>query len=591
MKIRKLLPLLSIALLVSGCGKGATITDGGNVNKETSEDQSFTAILENEESTEAETESSASEESTDAETEATSTAAEESTESTVEAAPEENPNGLSASELSEFTTLFNTPEYKGFLDQPFNNPEDISLYAVFYYGAGIDVKDVSDDEISDYLKAADLPQVYGDLYVMRGDDFNKFFETHLGTSAPQKLPGDPWTYVAERDSYYFYHWSSEQDKISYKCVSGEKDGDRYSLRFELDTEKHYERYADRIVTFTKNGDTLRMESNSFMWNDNCDIDQTFDVEIYPGENPVHFVTYLPDPVEGVKMDLIKDGKLLTSVATTLWNGTNNTPLTKVNAVSFFDFNADGVKDILVIGDSEWGEQLILEESVLDQDHFRKCYGIIKKLNEELAGNMSVASVKAKLLGDNTECKFDSYQAAYAHIANLYNLADEECTYGLINADADDIPELVIDTPSASTSLYSYKNGTVQCLMYQWAYGAMGNYGYMYAPGKGVYLNHNNDYAGAIQYDSYMTYHEGSEISTDFSIETLFFKDTDGDKIPSEEELGATDEMIDYESFYHNYTDTEMTEDEIKAKISEYNSYQYEDLRGNMSYDEFINSLK
>ena len=558
MNIKRLLPLLSIALLITGCGKKTTTDDTAPASSQE------ISVEEVQQTKEPESEEAAADEIVK----------------------------LSDSELDEFTTLFNTPEYKGFLTDPFNNPDDIDLNAVFYYGAGIDVKDLSDDEINDYLAAVDQPQVYGDLYVMRATDFNKFFETHLGTSAPKDLPGSYWAYVADHDSYYYYHWDSMYDGKDFKCISGEKDGDSYTLRFELNTEKHYERFADRIIKFTKSGDNLILESNFIQWDDNCDETQTFDVELYPSEAPIHFVTYKPDPEDGIKIVLIKNGKFMTSINTSIFRSVDyNTSLNKVTAVSFFDFNADGVKDILIIGESDMGENIRLEGSVPNEYYYETCYGIDEKIEEELAGNITVSSVKEMLLGDNSDCKFENYKDAYAHIAGLYNMSGDNYVYGLIDADGDDVPELVIDGQGYNVSLYSCENGIIHCLMYKWAYGASGNYGYMYAPGKGLYSNHNNDYAGAVQYDSYMTSHDGKEISTDFYVESLFFKDTDGDRTPSEEELSATEEMEVFKARYRNCTGIEMSEDEIKSQIAEYDSYHYEELTGDMSYDELISSLK
>lgn len=560
MKIKKLLPILAMTLLLSGCEK-----DINTINEDPGSDVS-------EEITSKEIQPSA---------EGTST----------EPPQAKDTSKLTESELDEFTALFNTPEYRGFLTDPFNDPDDIDISAVFYYGAGIDVKNVSEDEISDYLAAVNRAEVYGDLFVFRASDFDEFFETHLKTDVPKDLPNSYWTYVAGRDSYYYYHWSSTYDGIDFKCVSGEKDGDSYTLRFELSSDKHYERFADRIIKFTKADDNLVMESNTIMWDDNCDESQTFDVELNPSGPPVHFVTYQPDPEDGIKIALVKDGKFMTNISTNIWrNSDYDTKLNQVTAVSFFDFNADGVKDILIIGESDMGENVILEESVPNEYYYERCYGINEKLEDKLAGNITVSSVKKELLGDNTECRFDNYKDAYAYIAKLYNMSGDNYIYGLIDGNGDDIPELVIDNQGYSVSLYSFEDDSVHCLMYRWAYGAGGNYGYMYAPGKNVYINHNSDYAGAVQYDSYMSSHEGAEISTDYYVESLYFKDTDGDRSPSQEELSATDEMDVFSAFYYNSTDKEMSEDEIKAMIDEFDTYNYEEVTGDVSYDDFLNAL-
>ena len=249
------------------------------------------------------------------------------------------------------------------------------------------------------------------------------------------------------------------DGNDFECTSVEKDDDNYTLRFELNTEKHYERYADRIIKFSKSDDTIILKSNSIQWDDNCDETQTFDVELFPSEAPIHFVTYQPDPEDGIKIALIRDGKFLTNINTSIFRGSDyNTKLNKITAVSFFDFNADGIKDILIIGESDKGENIRLKESVPNEYYYETCYGIDERLEEELAGNITVSSIKSILLGDNPECKFDNYKDAYAHIAGLYNMSADKFAYGLIDADGDDVPELVIDDPGYHVSLYSFENG-------------------------------------------------------------------------------------------------------------------------------------
>ena len=46
----------------------------------------------------------------------------------------------------------------------------------------------------------------------------------------------------------------------------------------------------------------------------------------------------------------------------------------------------------------------------------------------------------------------------------------------------------------------------------------------------------------------------------------------------------------FNAFYYNCTDQEMSEDEIKAKIDEFDTYEYEEVTGDVGYDDFLNVL-
>ena len=58
------------------------------------------------------------------------------------------PVALSDDELQEFTELFDTLEYNGFLSDSFRDPTDINWDAVLRNGAGISLQDVIEEEVS-----------------------------------------------------------------------------------------------------------------------------------------------------------------------------------------------------------------------------------------------------------------------------------------------------------------------------------------------------------------------------------------------------------------------------------------------------------
>ena len=554
MKIRRLIPALAIAILLTACGKEDDIEILDDYGEVIEQDQ---PVAESSESTEA---------------------------------PAEDVQFLTDDELSEFTALFNTPEYYGFLREPFTSGDNINWNAVLQDGAGINVTDISAQELEDYKTATKKRYIskYSDIIGIRKSDLEEFAKLHLGTSFNPDNGKFDWDYVEAHDSYYTLDWVDEEKPFT--CIAGQRTGDVYTLRFESGEDYHYARNADRVITFTKTDDVLMMQSNEIQWEDFSNQSQTFDVELKPGDGQVRFITYAEDSGNGLQMVIIKDGELKHSFLEYISRGDQSGYLRKVEAVSFFDFNADGVKDIVIIGDSDIGPCIAIEESINDYYGYETCYYLEEAVEKELGSDFSVNGVKSVLLGDNTDGEFADYREAYAQIAKLYNMGGDSYKYDLIYGDDDDIPELVIDTPGYRVSLYTYADGRAQCLMHDWAYGAMGNYGYSYVPGKSIYYNHNTDHAGAIHYDSYMLPHPGRELIADFYTESYYFDDVDRDGSPSAEELEAVDEFKLYETIYFCVTDPDMSEEELEAKITEFENYGYEDISGSMEYEELMQAL-
>lgn len=504
-----------------------------------------------------------------------------------------NENGVLPAELEEFTKIFATREYNAFLDEPFNDPYDIDWNVIFDRGAGVCKTDIGDEEVNYYLSAKKRKRVYGDLLVITKQKFTDFIMTHAGIDFDEDRVKFSWLYLENRDSFYSESWHYDNAGKNYTCISGEKTGNRYALRFQTVSEKHYGIDADRILTLTKSGDNLIMESNEIQWDDHCDKSQTFDVNLSQYDGQVRFITYPFDSQNEASIILVKDRKYIQPLESGMvWRGDKRCYLQKVLDVDFFDYNADGEDDIVIIGDTVMGKVLLLEESV--QGYFSSSYGMEETIEEELGrDNLSIEKVKDILMGGNAECRFDNYKDAYAYVARLNNMSNENYTYELIYVNDDDIPELVIDNLGYYVSMYSYKDGYVSCYMDHWPYGAMGNVGYTYVPRKNIIFNSNYDHAGLIEYVTYGSMREDGTLGTDYEAEYLYFNDVDGDGSPSSGEYW--DEVDDdyhlYDAFYYNNTDQDMTDDEIKAKIKKLDKYKYEELNGAMSYDELLKKLQ
>ena len=508
--------------------------------------------------------------------------------------PEEQPpvTALSGEELQAFTDLFDTPEYNGFLEEPFNSPADIRWDTVLRSGAGIAVKDPGEEEISDYLRAVGQKKLYGGLMAVRRSDLEAYIRKHTGIDpAPDgELPS--WEYVSGRDSFYRLYWGDEH--VAYTCVSGERTGGRYTLRFEvsgesagIDPRGHYGVLADRILTMTRSGDGFVMASNAICWDDHCDAEQTFDVELPQFDGPVRFITYSVDPDES-SFAIVKDGRCLTQLSTYIYADTL-AYLKKIIAVGFFDFNADGMKDIAVVGDSDYGRRVLLYEAVTDEYVFSYFTDLDENELARIRADFTIGGVRAALLGENRDAVYGGWREAYAQIAKVHAIENDGYRFDLIMADDDGIPELVVGYPGYRTSLYTWEDGRVRCLMHQWPYGAGGNSGYSYVPGMGIYYNGNSDYAGAVYYETYMSKRDEGELATDFWVRTNNYVDLDGDGEPSWEEIEASGSYFG-SAEYHNETGREMSEEEIRAVIERYESYEKKPLVGELDYETLLARL-
>lgn len=523
---------------------------------------------------------------------------EEVTQEQVETVDESNEKqesivALTEAELREFTDLFNSDEYNGFLLESYNSPEEINWDSVLEFGAGLSVQDVSENEISDYLESKGEKELYGDLFVIRKNELSDYIIRHTGLN---NMTEDiiSWDYVSKHDSYYKEHWAAHQNQ--YTCVSGEKAGDHYELRFRVNSEelpgantgKNYGKWADRVLKITKTSDTMVFESNAIQWDDYCDEAQTFDVELSQYDGPIHFVTYSANPDEA-DITIVKDGKFLSDLYTSIYSDDVTKYLKKIIAVGFFDFNSDGMDDIAVIGDSDFGKHVLLYESVPGDYPFESFADLNEEKMSELGCDFTITGVKEALLGDKREERYNSYQDLYTHLAKVYSIQDDKNQFDLIYADADDIPEFVVGYTGYWVSLVAYENGKAHYLMNSWSYGAGGNGGYSYAPKKGIYYNGNADLAGAIYYNTYMSKRDEGELGTDYWVKDINFNDLDGDGWPSEDELNTSGEYVG-SSEYHNETGNDMTEDEIKEVISLYESYEMKQISGRMDYPTFLDKL-
>lgn len=321
--------------------------------------------------------------------------------------------------------------------------------------------------------------------------------------------------------------------------------------------------------------------------ESCISEQTFSVELSEYGGKVYFVPYAPSENNpDFYIQIVQDDEVLTEVRAYVPEALTGKVFTSLDAVSFYDVNYDGSTDIVLIttyGDTSFASVYYGFDAAADD--YDRYFIPQEQLSENISNQLQTLSVSEirRLLADGKKNgEFTGYQEAYQAVSRLCELeSTADITYNLICFDDDDIPELAAGVNGYYTSLYTYHDGNVYTLMDRWPYGAMGNAGYEYSPGRNSLRNYNTDYAGAILYTTYMTVSDQYAMETVAQIQTFNFDDVNENGIPDEDEEGSLG----------NYSISYIDGAEADAeKCASYNVGEYEYIETTMSLDALNSAL-
>jgi len=324
--------------------------------------------------------------------------------------------------------------------------------------------------------------------------------------------------------------------------------------------------------------------------ENCIAAQTFAVELNGCEGEVWFVPYAPSKENPeFHAQLVREGEVLARLSPYVPEAALGQPFTSLDAVSFWDVNFDGFTDIVMLvtyGDTRC--------AVVYSGDFYLC---MEELSDTLSAQaeepLTIETVRGLLTGGKKNGEFTGYAEAYEAVIALSEMERRDETapeyssgflYDLIDVDGDEIPELVSGLNGYYVNLYTYEDGTLYTLMDEWGYGAMGNPGYEYAPGKNSMRNYNADHAGAIMKTYYMRINEQNEIETPVWIESVNFDDSNGNGMPDADET--------YEEGVKVYVnDEESSEEELAAVYAAYDMGDYQYIEGEMTAEAVRDALR
>lgn len=285
----------------------------------------------------------------------------------------------------------------------------------------------------------------------------------------------------------------------------------------------------------------------------CIAEQTFEVELSEYDGKVWFVPYETSEEEDFHMQIVQDGKVLKDIRGYVPEELEGEEFVSLDAVAFYDVNYDNETDIVLIetyGDTCFAAVYYGEAYTYLDGEVSVSFNAMGSLSDSLTSSveaLTIPVIRDCLSHGKKNGEFADYREAYLAVGKLKEMeSDGKIEYELVYFDEDDIPELVADYTGYFMSLYTYHDGEIYTLMNEWGYGAMGNAGYEYCPGKNSLRNYNADYAGLILYTTYCSISDAYTMDTVVSIKTVNFDDVNGNGMPDgDEEETVGDYGVDY----------------------------------------------
>lgn len=318
----------------------------------------------------------------------------------------------------------------------------------------------------------------------------------------------------------------------------------------------------------------------------CISDQTFEVQLSEYDQKVYFVPFAPSLENPqFRIQLIQNGQVLKELHDYVPEGLEGEKFRSLDAVAFSDINFDGSTDILLLetyGDTRFAAVYCGDRDEWEgwEDGVRVSFYVQDVLSESLSDQVSpltVSEILSFLTGGKKNGEFAGYQEAYEAVSQVYDLSlnENRMKYNLIYFDEDDIPELVVGPSGYWMSMFTYDAGQVYCLMNEWGYGAFGNAGYEYVPGKNSLRNYDADMGINIFNISYMAVSEQHTMESVVEIELVNYLEDEneitgeqctvyvnGVEVPEDEEI----DYDDYDVGEYEYIETILSRQELLEKL-------------------------
>lgn len=392
--------------------------------------------------------------------------------------------------------------------------------------------------------------------------------------------------------------NQETEEQTTEIDQTEEEGQTVDESPEADEEQTADTQKPADAGLAEDAESPEDREKKEKYGENCIPEHSFETELNGLEGTVSFVSYAPDGDHShIYIQLIQNGEVMDAIVPQV---SGKGMFASLEAVSLWDVNFDGFTDMVIIGNNSYVDKpfaAVYYGEIADYEETKRYYfTCMEELSENLSDRaeepLTIKEIRRQLAGGKKNGEFASYAEAYEAVLNLSvleGLSESAAEYGneflydLIYVDEDEVPELVTGMRGYYVNLYTYQDGTVYMLMNQWGYGAMGNTGYAYAPGKNSLRNYNTDQAGAILHTYYMKINESHEIETPMWIECYNFADTNGNgRLDEGEEEGEGQVFVNGEA---------ASEEEVTAAYDAYDMEDYQYIEGRMDVTAVRDALR
>lgn len=192
-------------------------------------------------------------------------------------------------------------------------------------------------------------------------------------------------------------------------------------------------------------------------------------------------------------------------------------------------------------------------------------------------------------------KYGSCGKAFAEVAKKSHDANSNAKYALLYLTKDQTPELVVDNPGKSVSLYTFENGKLITMISDWRYGVSsqgyGTTSYCYLPYENRFLENTNNCL------AYISHYAGEEtIICDCSYNFLPFWPKVAEVAPSGDADAPRREANIGKSFrrstsgennYMALSHSGLTEEDANRILAD---THWEKLEGSMNYDTLLSKI-
>ena len=127
---------------------------------------------------------------------------------------------LTEQELAQWTNYVNSRENNAFLLSHYDEPKQIDLNELFYTGCGLDMEELTDKEVQEYLESTEMDEIHTDVTRITGEQIASVLKQRLGLTMEDMEKPLEWCYLVNSDVYVMQH--GDTNVQNFTCIAGSR---------------------------------------------------------------------------------------------------------------------------------------------------------------------------------------------------------------------------------------------------------------------------------------------------------------------------------------------------------------------------------